>query len=178
MTIAKTKQFNPTSIDQLEAATTAQLVAFYNESADTPVKRFSDKPTAIKRCAPYLKEEKKTVKNTYKRATKEDLDHLFGKKEAKAAEPVVKRTREESITAHREGVARTWKNPEVAASRLIRNGVTVKINGREVEFQSTRVAFAALGLPDSKHIRFRQVLKAAGEAVFSFGKKEYSFSLV
>lgn len=52
---------------------------------------------------------------------------------------------------------------ELARSRT--GGRThVKVNG--VEYRSVREAFKALGLPDSKHIKFRMELKAAGKKSF------------
>lgn len=59
-------------------------------------------------------------------------------------------------------IAQSWSNPEVAAKRAMRTHV--KVNG--VEYRSVREAFKALGLPDSKHIKFRMELKAAGKKSF------------
>lgn len=74
-----------------------------------------------------------------------------------------------------EGIAKSWDNKEVAQKRLTRNGVMVEGVG---EFKSVRVAFAALGLPDSKHIRFRMKLKEAGRLNFEFGSKSYTFQII
>lgn len=74
-----------------------------------------------------------------------------------------------------EGIAKSWDNKEVAQKRLTRNGVMVEGIG---EFKSVRVAFAALGLPDSKHIRFRMKLKEAGRLNFEFGNKSYTFQII
>lgn len=74
-----------------------------------------------------------------------------------------------------EGIAKSWDNKEVAQKRLTRNGVMVEGVG---EFKSVRVAFAALGLPDSKHIRFRMKLKEAGRLNFEFGNKSYTFQII
>ncbi|MEY6739526.1 hypothetical protein AB9B63_15890 [Escherichia coli] len=74
-----------------------------------------------------------------------------------------------------EGIAKSWCNKEVAQKRLTRNGVMVEGVG---EFKSVRVAFAALGLPDSKHIRFRMKLKEAGRLNFEFGNKSYTFQII
>lgn len=77
--------------------------------------------------------------------------------------------------SNREGIAKSWDNKEVAQKRLTRNGVMVEGVG---EFKSVRVAFAALGLPDSKHIRFRMKLKEAGRLNFEFGNKSYTFQII
>lgn len=74
-----------------------------------------------------------------------------------------------------EGIAKSWDNKEVAQKRLTRNGVMVEGVG---EFKSVRVAFAALGLPDSKHIRFRMKLKEAGRLNFEFGNKSFTFQII
>lgn len=74
-----------------------------------------------------------------------------------------------------EGIAKSWDNKEVAQKRLTRNGVMVEGVGK---FKSVRVAFAALGLPDSKHIRFRMKLKEAGRLNFEFGNKSYTFQII
>lgn len=74
-----------------------------------------------------------------------------------------------------EGIAKSWDNKEVAQKRLTRNGVMVEGVG---EFKSVRVAFASLGLPDSKHIRFRMKLKEAGRLNFEFGNKSYTFQII
>lgn len=74
-----------------------------------------------------------------------------------------------------EGIAKSWDNKEVAQKRLTRNAVMVEGVG---EFKSVRVAFAALGLPDSKHIRFRMKLKEAGRLNFEFGNKSYAFQII
>lgn len=74
-----------------------------------------------------------------------------------------------------EGIAKSWDNKEVAQKRLTRNAVMVEGVG---EFKSVRAAFAALGLPDSKHIRFRMKLKEAGRLNFEFGNKSYTFQII
>ena len=74
-----------------------------------------------------------------------------------------------------EGIAKSWDNKEVAQKRLTRNAVMVEGVG---EFKSVRVAFAALGLPDSKHIRFRMKLKEAGRLNFEFGNKSFTFQII
>jgi glycerol-3-phosphate dehydrogenase len=44
----------------LTTASTAELVAFYNANAETPVKRFSDRKTAERRCAALLPKPRKS----------------------------------------------------------------------------------------------------------------------
>lgn len=67
-------------------------------------------------------------------------------------------------SARSEGVARSWFNEEVRIKRSTRHGVVVKSrSGLRQEYRSVRQAFAELGLPLSKHIRFRMELKAEGQ---------------
>lgn len=77
-----------------------------------------------------------------------------------------------------EGIAASWARPEVAAARLTRHGVEVKVDGVVEEFKSTAAAFREHRLPMNKHIRFRLTLKEAGEAVFEHNGKKYAFTLV
>lgn len=66
--------------------------------------------------------------------------------------------------ARSEGVKRSWFNEEVKIKRSTRHAVKVKgRDGQVNEFRSVRQAFAELGLPLSKHIRFRMELKEEGQ---------------
>lgn len=64
--------------------------------------------------------------------------------------------------ARSEGVKKSWADEAVKAARSSRHAV--EVGG--VRYRSVREAFKALGLPDSKHIKFRGELKKAGEGVF------------
>jgi len=67
-------------------------------------------------------------------------------------------------------------NYDAATARSTQNGVLVHFeNGANEEFTSTRKAFAALGLPDNKHVKFRAELKRAGAMAFEHGGKTYNF---
>lgn len=82
-----------------------------------------------------------------------------------------------------DGVAASWTDSEVRASRLKRDGVTVECDGQNLGyFKSTYEAFRALRLPNNKCIRFRLKLKTAfrenGEgSVFEHGDKQYLFRI-
>lgn len=73
------------------------------------------------------------------------------------------------------GISESWNDPEIAAKRAQRNAVSVEGKGF---FRSTLQAFEKLGLPYSKHIKFRIALKQAGALDFQDGKKVYKFTLV
>jgi hypothetical protein len=68
--------------------------------------------------------------------------------------------------ARSDGIARSWKDKEVAEKRAKRH--FVRVNGQE--FNSVRAAFIALNLPLNKHIKFRMELKAEG-SLNAFGRK-------
>jgi len=76
-----------------------------------------------------------------------------------------------------QAIAASWLDDGVAAKRMTRNGVMVTVNGKSAEFKSVRTAFAELGLPDAKHIRFRMLVKAEGQAIFEFNGQSYLFAL-
>ena len=62
-------------------------------------------------------------------------------------------------------VARSWKDPAVAAARVQRHSVIVTDKaGTETAYPSVRAAFRALNLKMSQRQTFRKRLKAAGTA--------------
>lgn len=77
------------------------------------------------------------------------------------------------------GVAASWADPKVVEARLKRDGVFVKVgdSATATEYRSVRKAFEELGLPDSKHIRFRMKLKEARNADFEGNGTVYHFSI-
>ncbi len=206
-----------TTIAQVEAATTKELIAYYNAHATKAVTKFADRKTAVKRCVDLMmergewneSEEKETevvepsaeVKQEEANdAEAQDAAPVEGDKNfvwpfaaageetaestaAKAkldAEPEAKPvTRKPSSGAsNAAGVAASWNDPAVAAARLTRDGVQVTIGDDVQTFKSTRDAFRALRLMDSKHIRFRGILKAAGRATYTENGKEYEFAII
>lgn len=73
-------------------------------------------------------------------------------------------------------IAASWADAEVARKRAERHSVVVTggtLKGSQ-EFGSVSKAFIALGLPMSKHIKFRGQLKAAGKLAF----EAYNFAVV
>lgn len=140
-----------------ESASVKGILAVYNRFAPTPVARFSDRKTAVRRTLALL--------NDVLTLTPEE------KEEEAAPEVAAPKSLSESITL-------SWANPEIARKRLTRNGVIAYVGDKAIEFKSLRVAFEALKLPDSKHIAFRQILKREKSATFTFGKTSVKFSLV
>ena len=157
---------------------TAELVATHNIYAEKAVKKFADRKTAERRVKEVLESALADLRALEAvapevEAVAPEVEAVAPEVEAVApeveAEPV-KRSLSESIAA-------SWTNPEVAAKRLTRHAVVARVGGKALEFASLRKAFAALELPDSKHIAFRQVLKAKGKSTFNFGRDSVEFEL-
>ena len=72
-------------------------------------------------------------------------------------------------------IAATWENDQIAAARSARDNVAVDGRGT---FRSVAAAFKALGLPMSKHIKFRIEVKSNGTGIFKYGTDEYEFRVV
>lgn len=112
----------------------------------TSVKRFADKKAGAKRLEAIIERSAELLKET-----------MTEKAEAKKARsPEAK----QSIS---DGVRASWENPEVVAKRRQRHWVEVSDGAGTQVFRSVRQAFLELGLPISKHIKFRMALKAAGK---------------
>lgn len=192
------------SAADIEAAETKTLIEFYNEfNADKPVKKFADRATAIKRCtALYVElveegqisdanEAKEEVKEEEQTVTNDSFTWPFANKNVKSsptgtpskstdakAKTESKPKRAISNASNAAGISASWSDPETAAARLTRNAVTVTVKGKTTEHKSTRAAFRHYRLMDSKHIRFRGILKAAGSAVYTENNVEYTFTIV
>ena len=123
----------------INTATTAELVAYFNKHSAKPVKKFADRKTAERRVAALM-------------ATlpKQELRV----KPAKKASPAKDRG---------EAIAQSWKDKKVAAARATRHAVRVE----DKTYKSVREAFMVLALPLGQHIKFRGALKAAGKAEFA-----------
>jgi hypothetical protein len=76
-----------------------------------------------------------------------------------------------------EGIAASWADPTVRAERLNRQAVVVITKNGAHQHNSTKAAFEALGLPLSKHIRFRMKLKEAGKLDFEHEGKTFTFTI-
>ena len=119
----------------VSAATTAELVAFYNKHAAKPVNKFADRKTAERRVTQLV-------------------EQLPPKARAKSAE-----------APRSDKIAASWQDKSVAAARATRHGVRVTDpKGGKGSYRSVREAFMVLALPLGRHIRFRAALKAAGAA--------------
>lgn len=206
-----------TTIAQVEAATTKELVAYWNAHATKAITKFTDRATAVKRCVDLMMErgewneaeenEAEVVVNVeaekedeaaaptgnvmdnseadknyvwpFAKAGEESAEQLAAKaalEGPKETKPVTRKA--PSGASNAAGVAASWNDPAVAAARLTRDGVQVTVGDDVQTFKSTRDAFRALRLMDSKHIRFRGILKAAGTATYTENGKDYLFAII
>jgi hypothetical protein len=75
-------------------------------------------------------------------------------------------------------VSASWQDPKTREARSKRDAVYVSINGAEPMLHaSTRKAFTAYLLPDSKHQEFRAALKKEGSKVFELMGVKYAFTV-
>jgi hypothetical protein len=81
-------------------------------------------------------------------------------------------------TTNAQRVQQTWSDPNVAAARNTRDGVSVTLGGKTTTHKSTRDAFKAYNLPDSKHIKFRKELKLRKSMMFFHEGINYAFAIV
>lgn len=195
------------TIEEIKAAKTADLVAFWNAKSDKPVKKFADRATAEKRCISLLAVLKALAEEHSKNATEawEDLNvrPVVHAPRQVAVKPEVEEPNEElsdeefeakmkaeiaggatkkEARSNSAGIAASWTDKKVFEARMKRDGVSVEWNGlgghHLEEFKSVRAAFAALALPDSKHIRFRMKLKESKIAVFPWAGVDYTFKII
>ncbi len=175
------------NIEAIREAKTSELVTFYNaHNVEKPVTKFSDRKTAEKRCialfealsaleeAPVAPAAPAVTHKPRKVAEKKEVDTDNLSDEEFKAQMLSGSERKSNAAA----IAASWANPDVYNARLKRDGVAVTANGKTAEFKSVRAAFAALNLPDSKHIRFRMKLKEAKSATFEWAGNSYRFDII
>lgn len=198
---------------------TAELLAFYNVHAETPVKRFADRKTAERRVSALiveLAERAEAVEaapvvapNTAKadraaliaarlstgncpacggdassqtgngpdgtkKGDNENFCHECGSAYHRNTGAPRKPYGDAPSASRSEAIAKTWKDPVVAALRAARHKVAV--NG--VSYDSTPAAFRALRLPMGKMTKFRGALREAGTLDFVLGSEKYTFVIV
>ena len=143
------KQLAAAQAIDISTLTGPQLVEAFNKLTGQNIKKFADRKTAEKRWADALAEAAAKVAKV--EPEKADKPAKAPKVKAEKAPKTPKEPADRAAA-----IAASWADPEVAAKRAQRSHV--KVAG--VEYKSVREAFKALGLPDSKHIKFRMELKA------------------
>jgi len=150
--------------NQVETASTAELVEFYNENcADfgkKTVKKFADRATAIMRVRQLIDDI--NANEADDGATGTEDDGATGTEDDGATD------KHANLSA---AVSATWTDPEVAAARKKRYAV---VSGG-VSYKSVEAAFRELGLPINKAAKFRAVLRDEGtntinDVVFTLGE--------
>jgi capsule polysaccharide export protein KpsE/RkpR len=185
--------------NEISATKTADLIAFYNKNvpAEKAVAKFTNRATAEKRIAALVASlQEKTAAKVKAAATVEQLPAKPAKPAnvkaaAKTAAPksaeletaieALKASAEAAVKVRKSnaaGISASWADPEVRDARLTRQGVAVVVGGKASQYNSTKAAFEALGLPISKHIRFRMKLKEAGKLAFEHDGKSYAFAIL
>lgn len=153
-------------------ATTAELVAKYNELSGKTIKKFSSRAAGEKQVEALLAKSHHT--DTAAKAVK-GTKTVAAPKAAKAEKvPRVKKEKVAKVPADRsESIRRSWSNKDTHDARSARHNVTV--NGEE--YRSVSAAFTALKLPMGQHIKFRMELKAEGKKTFEHDGQEYAFKI-
>lgn len=167
---------------QLEAASTKDLVAYYNHFAGKSIIKFSSRAAGLKQCSAYAVDE---GDGHYGRDDRYSCPHCGGNANITNAGPEGTVAGDERGFCHECGtefwlatgkiynapaasasrsasIAASWADPEVRTERSVRTRVLVD----GVEYRSVAQAFAKLGLSMGAHIRFRMDLKAAGKLTY------------
>lgn len=184
-----------TETGSLERLTSKQLVEAYNALAEKPVKKFQDRATALRRTEALVREKAANVQDDEGLVRRSRLnagecpvcggdaanqtaaDATEGQNfnfchECGATYSAIDGSIKKPKSAKRSrAIMESWNDLAVHAKRRQRSAVrVVNAEGETAEFRSVKQAFLALGLPLSKHIRFRMELKAAGK-LEAFGMK-------
>lgn len=189
------------TLSDVQAATDAELLAFWNDNANggkTFDRMISDRPKFEGWCVELIDElaqeaaaddnEAESATEVVEpdsgtRALQSMLNQMAGSKVAlpKAAAvvstPNPKPLSATPRTSNAAGVSASWADAAVSSARLTRDGVNVTLDGKTTTHKSTRDAFRHYRLPDSKHIRFRLKLKASKSELFEHEGVTYHFTI-
>ena len=147
-----------TSKSDVLDANTSVLLAFYNEHAEKPVKRFADRRSAERRCIELLEAMSSKKAKGQKAATV--MASVAKAVVKKAAEPKAPGApRKFNREAMSEGQRLSWQDPDVREARCERSAVSVD----GTDYKSVAAAFDALNLPRSRLCKFRLQLKEQGK---------------
>ena len=184
----------------VQTATTAELVAFYNANvpAEKKIKKFADRATAEKRVAALAPIEfnvsgfeihghthcphcnihlsngvSQHGDDVNGKPLRHDT-HVFECMGCGAGFGALLKKAKASATRSA-GIAASWAVPEVAAARAERTGTIEVRQGTKLigQYRSVAAAFGALGFSLRGHIPFRMALKAEGQKPFG----AYTFAI-
>lgn len=163
---------------QLEAASTKDLVAYYNHFAGKNIAKFSSRSAGLKQCEKYAIDERDgvfvfvcphcggnaNITNAGPEGTVAGAERGFchdcGTEFWYATGKIYHRPA--SSASRSASIAASWADPEVRAERSVRT----RVMADGIEYRSVAQAFAKLGLSMGAHIRVRMDLKAAGKLTY------------
>lgn len=151
---------------EIATATMKELINYFNaNSGKPPVKKFADRKTAEKRVAALTLPAAPPTEPT------KDEDEM-----AKAKTKPAAKKKAASPADRAKAISDSWADKAVREARSTHNKVVVAGE----TYRSVREAFKALTLMDSRHIKFRRVLKTAvgGKATYEEDGKKYNFKVV
>ena len=151
----------------VNTATTAELIAKYNELTGKNITKFSSREAG----------ERQVLKAMDAAAAAKTGVRVVRITDMAPTQPSTKKPKQpkqpKQPSDRGAAIAASWKDPKVAAKRAERTHV--KASGQI--YRSVREAFEALGLPLSKHIRFRMELKSVHELTFKHEGRAIKFSV-
>ena len=146
-------------------ATTAELIAKYNELTGKSIKKFSSRAAG----------EKQVLAAMDKKAHAATGVTVVRVQQVVQEKPVVRsEAKAEKNSVRSEAIRRSWDDYSVKQARSARHHV--KVSGKI--YRSVKQAFEELGLPLNKHIKFRMELKQHAEMTFRHEGKQVKFSVV
>lgn len=169
--------------------TAKQLAEWYNANCSEmdksmPHNGLRTKALTINACKRLMKaiDDQMEMEEETKDMSDEEFKALMmGGIVAEDDEPKAKKSeRDENVrrASNSDGISASWRDESIKKARTTRNKVQVEWKGGKEVFRSAGAAFAALGLPNSKCIRFRLKLKASGAETFEHNGDKYNFTLV
>jgi len=158
----------------VKTATTAELIAKYNELTGKNIKKFSSREAGEKQVLKAM--DAAAAANTGVRVIRiSDIPAAQLKQQKTVKQPKTKQPKVAKEPSDRgAAIAASWKDPKVAAKRAERTHVKAS----DQIYRSVREAFEQLGLPLSKHIKFRMSLKEAHQMTFKHEGRSVTFCVV
>jgi len=153
--------------------TTNEMVAEYNKLTGKSIKKFSDRKAGERQLAAArsMADTKKLLGGKPTTPAPEAKKETVATPKAAAKKPQPRVNIDSRSTA----IANSWQDKKIAAKRAERSNVSVAGHG---QFRSVKEAFEKIGLPLSKHIKFRMHLKAEQTATFEDEGKKFKFTII
>jgi hypothetical protein len=156
----KTSKFN------VETATTAELLEFFNAHSDKQVKRFADRATAIRRVTNLILDQLPTEAECGVIEICGDVALEVESEEVESEEVESEEVESEEVESEEAArsnlsiaIEKSWTVAEFAAKRAQRSAVDVD----GFEYRSVQHAYECLEMDPKNLIRFRMLLKRDGK---------------